>query len=103
MRVCGIKSHPSYRTDYSAYEVRLDTEIVRDCVFADDVDGRVICLVRDPVNNVIRSNDDGTGPLLDEKRGRVTIRKTSLPLTERYTDAFLALFQKNKTPIIRPH
>lgn len=103
MRVSGIKSHPSYRLDWSTFAVKVDGEVVRDCLFADDQEGRVIHCLVDQVDNVLVVNSTGTGPKLAERRGKVTIYKTSLPLTDRYSDAFLALFSADSPSIVRPH
>lgn len=102
MKLSGIKAHRTYRPDYSTFVVICDGEIVRDCLFADDQAGRVITAVLDAERNCLRPNRNGSGPQLAERRGKVVIAKTSLPLTERYTDAFLAMFSK-ETPIVRPH
>lgn len=103
MKICGLKSHPEYRPDYSLYEVRVDGQLVIDCVFADDEKDWAIHLIRDPDKNIILSNAANTGPKLAELRGKVYIRRTSRPLNERYSEAFLNLFTANKTPLIRPH
>jgi hypothetical protein len=100
--ICALKTHRHYRRDWSAFEVRLDGAIVKDFLFADAVRGRVIQMVHDPVSNAIVLNDRADGPKIRELKGRVAIDRTSTPLTDRFTEAALAVLSKSGATIVRP-
>jgi hypothetical protein len=92
--ISAIKTRREYRPDWSRFAVYLDDVIVKDCIFASEVEGRVAKAVEDGIGNLI-VNDAGTGPRVNEHRGVVRIERTSLPLTDRYSEAFLKVFSND--------
>lgn len=102
MIVCALKNNPNYRRDWSAFEIRLDGYVVKDILFADSERGRAVQMVLDLATNTIALNNRADGPQIRELRGRIDIRRTSSPLTDRFTEAALGVLSRHGATIVRP-
>jgi hypothetical protein len=99
MEISSVNTHPSYKPDYWRYEVMLfnadgDGGIVTDCIYASEEKGEAITLVIDENGIKARPPQVGEppGPEIKGWMGRVTIRKTDAPVTERYSRFYLNVF-----------
>lgn len=98
--ISASMSHPAFHPNYHQFEVRADGEIVRDCIFADVKTGQYAYLKAS--GGMIVPNADNTGPLVTMAQAVVTIARSSLPLTDRYSEEYLTIFAKQHK-IVRPN
>jgi hypothetical protein len=94
-QVCAVNSRTDFVRDYFMYEVTVDGAIAKDCIFASVDRGEAVCLVVGEHGIETDKTPGGAnGPLKTLLRGVVAIRRTSRPVTDRYTRHYLNVFGK---------